>query len=191
MDLFDSATPLMKRQRNQKKDGNVLEAMIATSQSVEPAEISYHANGEFRASRDIFGPLSDEESPSRSVSPRRRRAPRRAAALNDLSVNAPRLRAPRGRRCAPDRDPQKLGPRSSTNAGHMFLQQAPTLNPLATGLSNHRFQPTADEDEEFRLTVGNFTHQGERKKRAFTVFQEAPQISPGRCEEEVYEYNLC
>ena len=63
MNLFDSATPEMKRMRNQKKDGNILEQMIATSRDTEPAEISYHANGEFRASRDIFGPLSTENSP--------------------------------------------------------------------------------------------------------------------------------
>jgi len=63
MDLFDSATPELKRMRNQKKDGSILEQMMATSRGVEPAEVSYHSNGEFRASRDIFGPLSTENSP--------------------------------------------------------------------------------------------------------------------------------
>jgi hypothetical protein len=63
MDMFDSATPEMIRMRNQKKDGSVLEQMIATSIEIEPAEISYHANGEFRSSRDIFGPLSTENTP--------------------------------------------------------------------------------------------------------------------------------
>lgn len=180
MDLFDSATPLQKRQRNQKKDNNIIETMIATSLAVEPAEISYHANGEFRASRDIFGPLSTENSPTRSVSPKRRRATRRAApALNDLNVNAPRLRAPRGRKGADGQDPKKSGPPSSTHTGHLFFQPAPALNPLAAGLNNRRFQPSAEEDEEFRLTVGDFAQQDERKKRAFTIFQEAPQISPG------------
>jgi hypothetical protein len=65
MDLFDSATPEMKRMRNQRKDSNVLEQMMATSAGVERAEVSYHANGEFRGSRDIFGPLSAESSPVR------------------------------------------------------------------------------------------------------------------------------
>jgi hypothetical protein len=181
MDLFDAATPLMKRQRNQKKDNNALESMIATSRAVEPAEISYHANGEFRGSRDIFGPLSTESSPTRSASPKRRRAPRRAApALNDLSVNAPRLRAPPGRKGADQREPQKSGPFSSAYAGYPYLQPAPALNPLAADLTNRRFQPSTEEDEEFRLTVGNFIQQEERKKRAFTIFQEAPQISPSK-----------
>lgn len=63
MDLFDSATPEMKRMRNQRKDHTVLEDMIATSLASEPAEVSFHANGDFRGSRDIFGPLSAESSP--------------------------------------------------------------------------------------------------------------------------------
>lgn len=63
MDIFDSATPEMKRMRNQRKDSNVIEVMKATSAGVEPAEISYHANGEFRGSRDIFGSLSPIPSP--------------------------------------------------------------------------------------------------------------------------------
>lgn len=63
MDLFDSATPEMKRMRNQRKDSNVMRQMKAKSAEIEPAEISYFADGEFRASRDIFGPLSDVESP--------------------------------------------------------------------------------------------------------------------------------
>lgn len=63
MNLFDSATPEMKRMRNQRKDGSVLEQMIATSNVVEPVEFVYHADGELRNTRDIFGPLSIENSP--------------------------------------------------------------------------------------------------------------------------------
>jgi hypothetical protein len=63
MDLFDSATPEMKRMRNQRKDSSVLEQMIATSTGVEPTEVVYHPNGEISHSRDIFGPLSTENSP--------------------------------------------------------------------------------------------------------------------------------
>lgn len=63
MDLFDSATPEMKRMRNQRKDDTVFKDMMATSRGTVPDEVSYHANGDFRASRDIFGPLSAESSP--------------------------------------------------------------------------------------------------------------------------------
>jgi hypothetical protein len=65
MNLFDSATPGMKRMRNQRKDGSILEQMIATSSIVEPLEFVYHADGELRNTRDIFGPLSIENSPVR------------------------------------------------------------------------------------------------------------------------------
>ncbi len=63
MALFDSATPEMKRMRNQRKDDTVLKEMMATSRGTMPDEVSYHANGDFIASRDIFGPLSAESSP--------------------------------------------------------------------------------------------------------------------------------
>lgn len=63
MDLFDSATPEMKRMRNQRKDGTLLEMMMVKSAQIEPNEVSYMPSGEFRASRNIFGPLSTETSP--------------------------------------------------------------------------------------------------------------------------------
>jgi hypothetical protein len=61
MDLFDSATPKMKKRRNQKKESHVINQMMAVSADVEPNEVSYFANGDFRASRDLFGPLSSVE----------------------------------------------------------------------------------------------------------------------------------
>lgn len=63
MDLFDSATAEMKRMRNQRKDGSILELMMAASAEVQPTETSYHPNGAFRTARNIFGPLSTETSP--------------------------------------------------------------------------------------------------------------------------------
>jgi geranylgeranyl transferase type-2 subunit beta len=63
MNLFDSATPEMKRMRNQRKDGSILEQMITTSTVVEPLEFVYNADGALRNTRDIFGPLSIENSP--------------------------------------------------------------------------------------------------------------------------------
>ncbi|KAB8299104.1 hypothetical protein EYC80_001217 [Monilinia laxa] len=60
MDLFDSATAEMKRMRNQRKDGSILELMMAASAEVQPTEVSYHPDGAFRTARNIFGPLSTE-----------------------------------------------------------------------------------------------------------------------------------
>lgn len=67
MDLFDSATPEMKRMRNQRKDSSILEQMIATSTGVEPTEVVYYLDGQVSHSRDIFGPLSAENSPVSSI----------------------------------------------------------------------------------------------------------------------------
>lgn len=61
MDLFDSATPEQKKRRNQKKEVKVLKNLMAISEEVVPVQVSYYANGEVRESRDIFGPLSDNE----------------------------------------------------------------------------------------------------------------------------------
>ena len=63
MDLFDSATPEMKRIRNQRKDVSVLEQMKETSMAVKPTEYVYNLDGDFQKIRDIFGPLSCETSP--------------------------------------------------------------------------------------------------------------------------------
>jgi hypothetical protein len=67
MALFDSATPEMKRMRNQRKDGSILDQMIATSTGVQATEVVYHPDGEVHHLRDIFGPLSpfsNENSPA-------------------------------------------------------------------------------------------------------------------------------
>jgi len=63
MDLFDSATPEMKRMRNQRKDSSVLNQMMATSAGVTPFEHVYFPDGALHHTRDIFGPLSCENSP--------------------------------------------------------------------------------------------------------------------------------
>ncbi|KAM3414984.1 hypothetical protein BST61_g10121 [Cercospora zeina] len=62
MDIFDSATPDMKRRRNQKKDARVLRALQATSEIVEPTECVYDTTGELRREREITGlPPSEDD----------------------------------------------------------------------------------------------------------------------------------
>ncbi|PQE12631.1 Terpenoid cyclases prenyltransferase alpha-alpha toroid protein [Rutstroemia sp. NJR-2017a BBW] len=180
MDLFDSATAEMKRMRNQRKDGSILESMIAASADVEPTEVSYHADGAFRTARNIFGPLSTETSPVRDPTPKRRKP--RKAALANLSVNVPRLRASRSQRnnhmASPEKRQRPAKHREPT--GQLSLHPPPTLNPLAFG---SRFTPS-NEDEEFRLTVGDMG----RKKRSFGIFHDAPEISPGRTESPLEDH---
>jgi hypothetical protein len=64
----------------------------------------------------------------------------------------------------------------------VFLKHAPTLNPLASGCGR-RFVSTAEEDEEFRLTVEDMG-----KKKAFSVFQDATEASPARTETPLEEH---
>ncbi|KAH6709119.1 hypothetical protein BKA61DRAFT_556473 [Leptodontidium sp. MPI-SDFR-AT-0119] len=185
MDLFDSATPEMKRMRNQRKDHTVLEDMIATSLASEPAEVSFHANGDFRGSRDIFGPLSAESSPVRSIPSPKKKKPRQATkALSSLSTNAPRMRATRSKKAvAAAVSPQKRQINSMQAPPNYYAGNAPVLNPLAA--FDRRYIPSAEEDEEFRLTVGDMT-----KKRGFAIFQDIPEVSPGRTETPLEDHRF-
>ncbi|KAH7417419.1 hypothetical protein BKA64DRAFT_300248 [Cadophora sp. MPI-SDFR-AT-0126] len=185
MDLFDSATPEMKRMRNQRKDHTVLEDMVATSLASEPAEVSFHANGDFRGSRDIFGPLSAESSPTRSIpSPKKRKPRQPTKALSNVSTNAPRMRAPRAKKnVAATLDPQKRQVASMSSHPMVSFLPGPLLNPLAH--AERRYVPTAEENEEFRLTVGDMT-----KKRGFTIFQDIPEVSPGRTETPLEDHRF-
>ncbi|KAK5132276.1 hypothetical protein LTR08_009264 [Meristemomyces frigidus] len=72
MALFDSATPEMKRKRNQKKDYSVMEQLKATSEYVEPNEMIFDADGNLRKQRVITGnpdPEDDESLLSGEASP--------------------------------------------------------------------------------------------------------------------------
>lgn len=69
MDLFDTATTEMKRLRNQKKDGTILQRMEMSSSVVEPTELIFGANGEFRRARDIFDDSEDSGSVSHTIFP--------------------------------------------------------------------------------------------------------------------------
>lgn len=188
MDLFDAATPEMKRVRNQRKDTSVLQAMMATSAEIMPTEVVYKANGEYRNSRDIFGPPSCDSSPIGShitfddePSPKKRRAmPRKA--LSEISSNYPRLRPIRTRRIAAEmaaRSPAKRSfpIREATN------QPLPARrNPLAN-VGFGKDIGSSDHDTERGMTIGE-----ESKKRGFTIFKDkAPEISPSRTESSLEE----
>ncbi|KAF2710435.1 hypothetical protein K504DRAFT_481512 [Pleomassaria siparia CBS 279.74] len=72
MDLFDSATPEMRRKRNQKKDISVVEQLELNSQEVEPTELIFTPQGSFKKQRRISGSVYDDEesSPIKAESPR-------------------------------------------------------------------------------------------------------------------------
>jgi hypothetical protein len=89
MDIFDSATPEMRRKRNQKKDSSVVEQLELNSQDVEATELIFTPQGSFKRQRRISCSESDDEDEivikAESPLPVRRRP-----ALANLDVNTTR-----------------------------------------------------------------------------------------------------
>lgn len=84
MDLFDSATPEMRRKRNQKKDSSVVEQLELNSQDVEATEIIFTPRGSFKRQRRISSSFYDdeEESEIKAESPRQAFARPALASMN-------------------------------------------------------------------------------------------------------------
>jgi hypothetical protein len=89
MDIFDSATPEMRRKRNQKKDSSVVEQLELNSQEVEPTELIFTPSGSFKRQRRISSSVydDDEDSPIKMESPR---PVLRRPVLANMDVNVPR-----------------------------------------------------------------------------------------------------
>jgi hypothetical protein len=60
MDIFDSATPEMRRKRNQKKATSVIVQLQATSKIVIPTELIFNNLGQFKKERVISGEPNSE-----------------------------------------------------------------------------------------------------------------------------------
>lgn len=99
MDIFDSATPEMRRKRNQKKATSVIVQLQATSKIVTPTELIFDNLGQFKKERVISGepntgdsPLRGETTPEPDEPPVKKRATRRRprAALADKDPNGGR-----------------------------------------------------------------------------------------------------
>jgi hypothetical protein len=61
MDIFDSATPEMRRKRNQKKDISVVAQLELNSQEVEAMELIFTPQGSFKRQRRISNSEYDDE----------------------------------------------------------------------------------------------------------------------------------
>ncbi|EMD91001.1 hypothetical protein COCC4DRAFT_71595 [Bipolaris maydis ATCC 48331] len=88
MDIFDSATPEMRRKRNQKKDSSVVAQLELNSLDVEATELIFTPLGTFKRQRRISCSESDGDEmdlKSESSPPMRRRP-----ALAQLDVNTSR-----------------------------------------------------------------------------------------------------
>ena len=69
MDIFDSATPEMRRKRNQKKDISVIEQLESNSLGVEPTEVIFAPDGTQWRCRTISGMPYDDSNPFQDLSP--------------------------------------------------------------------------------------------------------------------------
>ncbi|GAB7345288.1 hypothetical protein MBLNU457_3648t3 [Dothideomycetes sp. NU457] len=81
MNMFDAATPEMRRKRNQKKATSVVEQLEALSRDIEATELVFSPSGVLRKARHISGfpnpdssPLKGEETPPKKVVRTARRA---------------------------------------------------------------------------------------------------------------------
>lgn len=150
----------------------------------------------------VFNSVSKESTDLTQVqlrrpSPKKRNVRKtRKPTFNDLSTNGPRLRATRGR---PPKAPIAIGrgrERERQRESHkdiatsnpyrpnIFTQPPPTLNPLVgftNGYNSHGYMASVDEEEEYRLTVGDFG----KKKSAFSIFED--EISPAGTESPLEE----
>jgi hypothetical protein len=101
MDIFDSATPEMRRKRNQKKDSSVVAQLELNSLDVEATELIFTPLGTFKRQRRISCSESDEDEidiKSESSPPIRRRP-----ALARLDVNTSRRTRQSNRPASPFR----------------------------------------------------------------------------------------
>lgn len=90
MNMFDAATPEMRRKRNQKKATSVVEQLEALSRDIEATELVFSPSGVLRKARHISGfpnpdssPLRGEETPPKKVV-----RPARRAVLAEKDANA-------------------------------------------------------------------------------------------------------
>lgn len=143
MDLFDSATPEMRRKRNQKKNVSVLQSLQATSEIVEPTECVFDREGVLRKEREITGnPESEDDliegesepEPEFTEKKRARRRPR--AAMVEKDVNSGRTLRSRRQPHHPTGARRSRGPYYADEDDDLtFGQSRPKKR---TGLSVHR-----------------------------------------------------
>ncbi|KAI9663467.1 MAG: hypothetical protein M1831_002476 [Alyxoria varia] len=110
MDIFDSATPEMRRRRNQKKDVSVVEQLEQNSQEVEPTEMIFFPFGDLKKQRKISGRVEFSSSPEileKPPLPKRRSSKRYTLAENDVNSKS---KKPLGRPAAEKKLQDSLRP---------------------------------------------------------------------------------
>jgi hypothetical protein len=179
MDLFDAATPEMRRKRNQRKDPSVLERMQQSSKSVEAKEVIYRADGSFLRARQFSEEDSEDFVDSSSI--KAKRNPKRAVLVRK-STNANRKSALK--KTAKKSLTKALNHNSTYDLSLMILEVEPvSLEPLEEDVRNHNGSGVLDdEDLELSLTLGRHLDQ---KKPILSIFDKASSNSAGSGNEEL------
>ena len=152
MDIFDSATPEMRRKRNQKKDVSVIEQLESNSLEVEPTEVIYAPDGTQWRSRTISGMPYDDSNPFQDLSPHQQQALNsERAPLAEIDVNSTTIRG------------------KQSNAGRQRHQGSEIVNENDNSRVRSR-AATSSSGLNKRQTVPN--EPARKRKRAFDVFKD-------------------
>jgi len=156
MDIFDSATPDMRRKRNQKKDISVVEQLEASSREVEASELIFTPDHfSFKKKRDISGLPEEDSSPTRSDTPPLPRGYSKRPALSELDRN--RL--------------SRSSYQSSYPSGyHSSYQSSARLS--TPSFPTHGLYHDTQMEQQLMY--------GAKRKRAFDIFQDDSEVNFGQ-----------
>ena len=159
MDIFDSATPEMRRKRNQKKDVSVVEQLESNSLVVEPTELVFTPAGSEWKSRSISGLPYDDSSPFRDLSADRLHAVSTCRVpLTELDGNIP----------LPQNNGSNLQHRRQLSRNGNFSRNKNSAAPIHS----------KDEvDKNIQNPSSVRTKRGRKRKRAFNVFEDEVNFS--------------
>ena len=164
MALFDSATPDEQRRRNQKKDGSVMKRMEKWSIRVEPQETVWSSDFVPQKQRHIdnledASSLIEGETPIKKPKPRQKRNAMARISADSTRRSRRKVKVTRARlpRPAEYKAPPRVS-RIPSSSAH-----------LSYGLPG--YSPTADENMEFQMAVGNLSNR--KRTGNFTIFNDS------------------
>lgn len=157
MALFDAATEDLKRKRNQRKDGSVLEKLERNAALVEPTETVHSANGTVLKHRHMDNLEDDSPVEGEELvflpSPKKRKS-----------------RAPRARRHTNIEANRKPG-RPQRRQLHTPVKIANSGPDSASKPVSH-FSPLEDAGKDFKLAIRNVNRK-RSKKQKFAVYEDS------------------
>ncbi|MCJ1481825.1 hypothetical protein MMC06_001984 [Schaereria dolodes] len=168
MAIFDSASPEARRMRNQKKDGSILEQMIANSMTVQPVELIFNVDGGLKKRRQISGQVESSPTMEETPKPTRHRSKPKRTALVPISTNVPRASTAL-RSTTPTIRTRKARAGGLERHLRQALREKRPTSSIATRAKDS-FSNTFDDDEaEFNLTMGDLAN---KRTRGFRIYSE-------------------